>query len=93
MTTQTFHAQWAWRGGEEAVANVRITVSNGVIASVEDGVDAQASDVRISGIVMPGFVPPNQCRRQQQPCRREYFGQCLLRRHDECSPTLHHSRC
>ena len=56
MTTQSFHAQWAWRGGEEAVANVRITVSNGVIASVEDGVDPQASDVRISGVVMPGFV-------------------------------------
>ena len=56
MTSQTCHAQWAWRGGEEAVANVRITVSNGVIASVEDGVGAQASDVRISGVVMPGFV-------------------------------------
>ena len=56
MTTQTFHAQWAWRGGESATANVRITVSNGVIAGVEDGVDAQSSDVRISGVVMPGFV-------------------------------------
>jgi len=56
MTTQTFHAQWAWRGTESAVANVRISVSNGVITSVEDGVDAQASDVRISGVVMPGFV-------------------------------------
>ena len=56
MTTQSFHAQWAWRGGEEAIANVRITVSNGVIASVEDGVDAQASDVRIAGVVMPGLV-------------------------------------
>ncbi len=56
MTTQTFHAQWAWRGGEEAIANVRIGVSNGVIASVEDCVDAQASDVRIAGVVMPGLV-------------------------------------
>jgi formiminoglutamate deiminase len=56
MTTQTFHAQWAWRGTESAVANVRISVSNGVITSVEDGVDAQTSDVRISGVVMPGFV-------------------------------------
>jgi formiminoglutamate deiminase len=56
MTTQTFHAQWAWRGGEEAIANVRITVSNGVITSVEDGVEAQATDVRITGVVMPGFV-------------------------------------
>ncbi|MEJ6628550.1 MAG: formimidoylglutamate deiminase [Ilumatobacteraceae bacterium] len=56
MTTQTFHAQWAWRGGEEAIANVRITVSNGVISNVEDGVDAQASDVCIAGVVMPGLV-------------------------------------
>ena len=61
MTTQTFHAQWAWRGGEEAVANVRITVSNGVIASVEDGVDAQASDVRISGVAIPGFECTQPC--------------------------------
>ena len=56
MATQTFHAQWAWRGAEYAVANVRIGVSNGVITTVENGVDAQASDVRISGVVMPGFV-------------------------------------
>ena len=56
MTTQTFHAQWAWRGAESAVANVRIGVSNGVITSVEDGVEAQATDVRITGVVMPGFV-------------------------------------
>jgi len=56
MTTQTFHAQWAWRGAESVVANVRIGVSNGVIVSVEDGVGAQASDVRITGVVMPGFV-------------------------------------
>lgn len=56
MTSQTFHAQWAWRGAESAVANVRIGVSNGVITSVEDGVVAQANDVRISGVVMPGFV-------------------------------------
>jgi len=56
MTTQTFHAQWAWRGAESAVANVRIGVSNGLITSVEDGVDAQAGDECIAGVVMPGFV-------------------------------------
>ena len=56
MATQTFHAQWAWRGDESAVANVRIGVSNGVITSVEDGVEAQAGDVRIAGVVMPGLV-------------------------------------
>ena len=56
MTSQMFHAQWAWRGAESAVANVRIGVSNGVITSVEDGVEAQANDVRISGVVLPGLV-------------------------------------
>jgi len=56
MTTQNFHAQWAWRGAESAVANVRIGVSNGLITSVEDGVDAQAGDECIAGVVMPGFV-------------------------------------
>jgi len=56
MTTQNFHAQWAWRGAESAVANVRIGVSNGLITSVEDGVEAQAGDERIAGVVMPGFV-------------------------------------
>ncbi len=56
MTSQTFYAQWAWRGAESAVANVRIGVSNGVITSVEDGVEAQANDVRISGVVLPGLV-------------------------------------
>ena len=53
---QSFHAQWAWRGGDSAVANVRFTVSQGVITSVEDGVAAQASDVSIHGVVMPGLV-------------------------------------
>ena len=48
MTSQTFYAQWAWRGAESAVANVRIGVSNGVITSVEDGVEAQANDLLIS---------------------------------------------
>ena len=44
---QSFHAQWAWRGGDSAVANVRFTVSQGVITSVADGVAAQANDVSI----------------------------------------------
>ena len=53
---QSFHAQWAWRGGDSAVANVRFTVSQGVITSVEDGVVAQANDVSIHGVVLPGLV-------------------------------------
>ena len=52
----TYFAQWAWRGAEHAVANVRITVSNGVISAVEDNASKQDGDVVVSGVVMPGLV-------------------------------------
>ena len=52
----TYFAQWAWRGAEHAVANVRITVSNGVISAVEDNATKQDGDVAIAGVVMPGLV-------------------------------------
>ena len=52
----TYFAQWAWRGAEHAVANVRITVSNGVINAVEDNATKQTGDVAVSGVVMPGLV-------------------------------------
>ena len=44
----TYFAQWAWRGAEHAVANVRITVSNGVISAVEDNATKQDGDVAIA---------------------------------------------
>jgi formiminoglutamate deiminase len=52
----TYFAQWAWRGAEHAVANVRITVSNGVISAVEDNAAKQDGDVAVAGVVMPGLV-------------------------------------
>jgi formiminoglutamate deiminase len=52
----TYFAQWAWRGAEHAVANVRITVANGVISAVEDNASKQDGDVAIAGVVMPGLV-------------------------------------
>ena len=52
----TYFAQWAWRGAEHAVANVRITVANGVISAVEDNATKQDGDVTIAGVVMPGLV-------------------------------------
>ena len=52
----TYFAQWAWRGAEHAVANVRITVTNGVMSTVEDNATKQDGDVAIAGVVMPGFV-------------------------------------
>jgi formiminoglutamate deiminase len=52
----TYFAQWAWRGAEHTVANVRITVNNGVISAVEDNAAKQDGDVMIAGVVMPGLV-------------------------------------
>lgn len=54
--TSTYHADFVWRGGEAAVANVRIEVANGVIVAVAEGVAPQPGDERISGVVMPGLV-------------------------------------
>lgn len=54
--TSAYHADYVWRGGEAAVANVRIEVANGVIVAVTDGVAPQPGDERISGVVMPGLV-------------------------------------
>ena len=44
----TYFAQWAWRGAEHAVANVRITVSNGVISAVEGNATKQDGDLAIA---------------------------------------------
>ena len=32
------HCEYAWLGGESAVANVRVTIADGVIVTVESGV-------------------------------------------------------
>ena len=52
----TYHAQWAWRGGESADANVRISVDGSQISEVEVGVAPRDGDVVIRGVVMPGLV-------------------------------------
>jgi len=52
----TFHAEWAWRGGEGVVADVRFTVRDGRIADVTEGAPAQPGDERIRGVVLPGLV-------------------------------------
>ncbi len=55
MTT-SYHADFAWRGGEVAVANVRIDVTNGVISAVTEDIAPRPQDVHIAGVVMPGLV-------------------------------------
>lgn len=55
MTT-TYHADFAWRGGESVSTNVRIEVANGIIAEVTEGVAPHSDDEKISGVVIPGLV-------------------------------------
>lgn len=55
MTT-TYHADFAWRGGEAAVANVRIDVANGMISAIAENVTPRPEDEHISGVVIPGLV-------------------------------------
>ncbi len=52
----TYHAQWAWRGGESADENVRIAVEGSMITAVEVGRAPERGDVTIRGVVMPGLV-------------------------------------
>lgn len=52
----TYHAQYAWRGGESADDNVRITVDGSTISAVEVGVAPRDGDVIVRGVVMPGLV-------------------------------------
>ena len=50
------HAQYAWLGGESCAENVQITFSNGLISAIKTDVASDASDSRVTGVVMPGFV-------------------------------------
>ena len=52
----TYHARWAWRGGESADENVRITVEGSMISAIEVGRAPERGDVIIRGVVMPGLV-------------------------------------
>jgi formiminoglutamate deiminase len=50
------HAQYAWLGGESCAENVQITFSNGLISAIKTDVASDASDSRVTGVVIPGFV-------------------------------------
>ncbi|MFM9121595.1 MAG: amidohydrolase family protein, partial [Actinomycetota bacterium] len=53
---KSFVAQFAWLGGESCVADVRITIENSLVKSIETGVKPTRKDSRIEGVVIPGFV-------------------------------------
>ena len=50
------HAQYAWLDGESCATNVRITINNGLISAIETNSARSANDLRVSGVLMPGFV-------------------------------------
>jgi formiminoglutamate deiminase len=52
----SIHAQYAWLGGETCAENVQITFSNGLISAIKTDVSSDASDSRVTGVVLPGFV-------------------------------------
>jgi len=53
---KSFLAQYAWLGGESCASNVRITIDKSLITTVEPNATPNSKDLRISGVVMPGFV-------------------------------------
>ena len=53
---KSFFAEHAWLGSESCATNVRITIANGLISAIEPDTAPSASDSRIAGVVMPGFV-------------------------------------
>ena len=52
----SIYAQYAWLGGESCSENVRISFSAGLISNIESNIAPSANDLRIAGVVMPGFV-------------------------------------
>ncbi len=53
---KTFFAEHAWLGGESCASNVRITVDNSLFVSIDANSTPNPKDLRITGVVMPGFV-------------------------------------
>ncbi|MDA3016868.1 MAG: formimidoylglutamate deiminase [Actinomycetota bacterium] len=53
---KTFFAEHAWLGGESCASNVRITVDNSFFVSIDANSTPKPKDLRITGVVMPGFV-------------------------------------
>lgn len=52
----TWHAEWAWLGGEHAVADVLLVEHDGVFVDVRSGVPAPPGSERLPGLAMPALV-------------------------------------
>lgn len=51
-----YHAELAWLGGAEPVADVAIEVTHGAISAVSTNVDAPAGAHRLRGLTLPGLA-------------------------------------
>ena len=56
MSSTAFHCELAWLGGDSAVADVLVEVTDGVISEVRMGVAAPAGAVTLRGLTLPGFA-------------------------------------
>ncbi len=56
MAVRRYHCDFAYLGGNEAVADVAITVDGESISAVERGVVPASGDARLAGLTLPGFA-------------------------------------
>ncbi len=52
----SYHCEYAWLGGERAVADVLVTVADGLIREITAGVAAPPGAHRLPGLALPGLV-------------------------------------
>ncbi|HLW45671.1 MAG TPA: formimidoylglutamate deiminase [Acidimicrobiales bacterium] len=56
MGLTRYHCEFAYLGGDEAVADVAVVVEDGRVKGVERGVAPASADVALRGLTLPGFA-------------------------------------
>ena len=56
MSSTAFHCELAWLGGDVAVADVLVEVTDGVITSIRADASAPSGAVLLRGLTLPGFA-------------------------------------
>jgi formiminoglutamate deiminase len=56
VSSTAFHCELAWLGGDVAVADVLVEVTDGLITSIRAAAPAPSGAVRLHGLTLPGFA-------------------------------------
>ena len=67
----TWWCEHAWLA-DRPVTSVRVSADGGVVTGVEAGVAAQHGDVRLAGLVLPGFASPDTATRRGRNHQRRH---------------------